>query len=64
MAEIELSVLQHQCLDRRIPDAGTLKREITAWEHQRNGEQATISWRFSVTDARKKLKRLYPSLPS
>jgi hypothetical protein len=64
MAEIELSVLQHQCLDRRIPDADTLQREIAVWEHQRNAEQATIDWRFSVTDARKKLKRLYPSLPS
>jgi hypothetical protein len=42
MAEIELSVLQHQCLDRRIPDADTLQREIAAWEHQRNAEQATI----------------------
>ena len=64
MAEIELSVLQQQCLDRRIPDEATLKREIAAWEHQRNTEQATIDWRFSVSDARSKLKRLYPSLPS
>jgi hypothetical protein len=64
MAEIELSVLQHQCLDRRIPDEATLTREIAAWEHQRNTEQATIDWRFSVSDARNKLKRLYPSLPS
>jgi hypothetical protein len=38
--------------------------EIAAWEHQRNAEQATIDWRFSVTDARKKLERLYPSLPA
>ena len=64
MAEIELSVLQQQCLDRRIPDEATLKREIAVWEHQRNTEQATIDWRFSVSDARKKLKRLYPSLPA
>jgi DDE superfamily endonuclease len=64
MAEIELSVLQQQCLDRRIPDEATLTREIAAWENQRNTEQAIIDWRFSVTDARKKLKRLYPSLPS
>jgi hypothetical protein len=64
MAESELSVLQHQCLDRRIPDEATLKQEITAWEHQRNTEQATIDWRFSVSDARKKLKPLYPSLPA
>src|SRR5262249_9039713 len=60
----ELSVLQRQCLDRRIPDDDTLKSEIAAWEHQRNAEQATIDWRFSVTDARKKLERLYPSLPA
>jgi hypothetical protein len=64
MAEIELSVLQQQCLDRRIPDEETLKHEIAAWEKQRNAERATIDWRFSVTDAREKLKRLYPSLSS
>jgi hypothetical protein len=64
MAEIELSVLQRQCLARRIPDEEMLKREIAAWEAQRNKEQATIDWRFSVTDAREKLKRLYPSRSS
>ena len=64
MAEVELRVLQQQCLDRRLPDEATLTRAIAAWEAQRNTEQATIDWRFSVTDARKKLKRLYPSLPS
>jgi DDE superfamily endonuclease len=64
IAEIALRVLQQQCLDRRIPDADTLTRDIAAWEHQRNVEQATIDWRFSVTDARKKLERLYPSLPA
>src|SRR5262252_4932250 len=64
MAEIELSVLQQQCLDRRIPDEATLTREIAAWAQPRNAEQATIDWRFAVTDARKKLKRLYPSLPA
>jgi hypothetical protein len=61
MAEIELSVLQRQCLNRRIPDQATLAREVAAWEKQRNQEQATIDWRFSITDAREKLKRLYPS---
>ena len=64
MAEIELSVLQRQCLERRIADEATLKHEIAAWEKQRNKEQATIDWRFSVTDAREKLKRLYPSHPT
>ncbi len=64
MAEIELSVLQRQCLDRRIPDEATLIHEVGAWEQQRNAEQATIDWRFSVTAARDKLKRLYPSHPA
>lgn len=64
MAEIELSVLQRQCLDRRIPDEATLKQEIKAWEERRNNMRATIDWRFSITDARDKLKRLYPSRSS
>jgi len=61
MAEIELSVLQRQCLDRRIPDEETFKREVAAWEQRRNDEKATIDWRFSVSEAREKLKRLYHS---
>jgi hypothetical protein len=61
MAEIEFSVLHRQCLDRRIPEVATLTRAIAAWETRRNAEHATIDWRFSVTDARKKLQRLYPS---
>ena len=64
MAEIELSVLQRQCLGRRLPDEATLVHEIAAWEKQRNEQQATIDWRFSITDAREKLKRLYPSRSS
>jgi len=64
MAEIELSVLQRQCLNRRLADEATLVREVGAWEKERNKKQATIDWRFSVTDAREKLKRLYPSRSS
>ncbi|HEY9833278.1 MAG TPA: IS630 family transposase [Stenomitos sp.] len=60
MVEIELSVLSRQCLNRRIPDLDTMKREISAWENQRNAVQATVNWRFSVTDARVKLTDLYP----
>jgi transposase len=60
MAEIELSVLQRQCLDRRIPDEQALKHEIAAWEQQRNYQRATIDWRFSLDNARTTLKRLYP----
>jgi hypothetical protein len=62
MAETELSVLTKQCLDRRIPDMATLKSEVAAWERQRNGQQATIDWRFTTDQARIKLKRLYPSI--
>jgi len=61
MAEIEFSILARQCLDRRIPDEATLKQEVHAYQVRRNAEQATIDWRFSVSDARHKLHRLYPS---
>jgi DDE superfamily endonuclease len=61
MAEIELSVLQRQCLRRRIADEEMLTREVAAWERHRNDTKETIDWRFSITDAREKLKRLYPT---
>lgn len=61
MAEIDLSILQRQCLDRRVPDEQTLKQEVAAWEERRNGQKATIDWRFSLDDARTRLRRLYPS---
>lgn len=61
MAEIELSVLSKQCLDRRIPDVSTLRDEVAAWEAPRNDQHATINWRFTTRDARVKLTRLYPS---
>jgi hypothetical protein len=64
MAEIEIGVLSRQCLDRRIPDQQTLRREITAWEAARNAEKATIEWRFTSANARIKLSRLYPSIPA
>jgi len=62
MAEIELSVVQRQCLNRRIPDQPTLIQQVTAWEDDRNSAHATVNWRFSTADARIKLKRLYPTL--
>lgn len=61
MAEIELSVLSRQCLDRRIPDKETLKSEVAAWVERRNRSGNTIEWRFTTQDARIKLKHLYPS---
>ncbi len=62
LAEIELSVLSRQCVDRRIPDQATLSSEVAAWEAERNGRAATVNWRFTTADARIKLKHLYPSL--
>ena len=62
VAEIELSVLASQCLNRRIPDRDQLAREVAAWEARRNARQATIDWHFTTQDARIKLKHLYPAL--
>lgn len=62
MAEIEFSVFGKQCLNRRIGDEGSLKREIAALETERNQAAATIDWRFSAVDARQKLQHIYPSV--
>ena len=64
MVEIELSVLVHQCLKRRIPDSDTLAREVAAWQATRNAHHATVRWQFDVAQARTKLARLYPILSS
>ena len=61
MAEIELSVLQRQCLDRRLGDRATVEQEVTAWVRARNRATQTIDWRFTTADARIKLRRLYPA---
>ena len=62
MAEIELSALKGQCLDRRIPDMETMRKHVAAWENDRNNRQSKIVWQFSTVDARIKLNRLYPKL--
>lgn len=61
MAEIEFSALQTQCLNRRVPDQETLKREVVAWEKTRNKSAIKTDWQFTTEDARIKLKHLYPS---
>jgi len=61
MAEIELSVLSRQCLQRRVADFETLEREAAAWQDRRDAAGVKIEWRFGTEDARIKLKRLYPS---
>lgn len=62
MAETELSVLSRQCLHRRIDNQPELSGEVAAWERRRNEAEVTVEWRFTTTDARIKLKRLYPSI--
>ncbi len=59
-AEIELSVLSGQCLDRRIDNAGELRHEVSAWEDERNERQVGVNWQFTTADARIKLRKLYP----
>jgi len=60
MAEVEISVLTQQCLDRRLGNQEIVTSEVGAWEVDRNNSKATIDWRFTIPNARDKLKRLYP----
>jgi hypothetical protein len=60
VAELELSALEGQCLDRRVPDRATLATEAAAWVAERNAEEVTVDWHFTAEDARIKLKHLYP----
>jgi len=62
MAEIELSVLARQCLDRRFESREQLCGEVEAWELDRNERQVEVRWQFTTADARIKLRRLYPVL--
>jgi hypothetical protein len=60
VAEIELSVLAKQCLDRRIGTAAELAKEVEAWVEQRNADRGRVVWKFTTADARTKLRHLYP----
>ena len=62
IAEIELSALNGQCLRCRIPSASEMRRQIAAWQADRNTRSAPVNWRFTTEDARIKLTRLYPKL--
>ena len=61
MAEIELSVLAGQCLDRRIESIVTLRQQVEPWEAERNSREAGVNWQFTTCDARVKLRSLYPA---
>lgn len=62
MAEIELSILTRQCLNRRIPTMDEVERQVNAWQNDRNQTKARADWQFTTADARIKLRRLYPNL--
>ena len=62
MAEIELHVLNGQCLNRHIPTMIKVKEEVGAWENHRNNKASSINWQFTTKESRIKLKRLYPSI--
>ena len=62
IAEIELNVMTRQCLSRRIADIDSLRKELSAWEAERNEKQSTVNWHFQTKDARIKLASLYPEL--
>ena len=62
MAEIELNVLNSQCLNRRIDNIEKIMTETIAWQNHRNNKTAKINWQFTAKDSRIKLKRLYPSI--
>lgn len=62
MAEIELNVLSKQCLNRHIDNLKVIKSEVGAWQKRRNKKGKKVDWQFTTTDARIKLKKLYPSI--
>lgn len=62
MAEIELHVLNGQCLNRHISTIDKIKEEVDAWQNHRNNKESTINWQFTTKKSRIKLKRLYPSI--
>lgn len=61
IAEIELSALTRQCLDRRISDLTVLNTELAAWQQATNADQRQVHWQFTTDDARVKLRHLYPT---
>lgn len=62
VAEIELKALSVQCLTRRIADIAMLRREVRAWERERNGRTVGVDWQFTTANARIKLRHLYPQI--
>ena len=61
MAETEISIMNGQCLDRRLDSQEAIAAEVAAWESKRNAQKARIHWTFTLAAARQKLRKLYPS---
>ena len=62
MAETEINIMNSQCLNRRLDSQSLLAAEVAAWETKRNLAQARIHWTFTLAAARRKLRKLYPSI--
>jgi hypothetical protein len=62
MAETEINVMNRQCLDRRLDSQRWMAKEVAAWERDRNSRKAQIHWTFTLASARRKLRKLYPSI--
>jgi len=62
MAETEINIMNRQCLDRRLDSQKLIAKEVAAWEHKRNARKARIHWTFTLAAARRKLRKLYPSI--
>ena len=62
MAETEINLMNSQCLNRRLDTQSLTAAEATAWEKKRNLAKARIHWTFTLAAARRKLRKLYPSI--
>ena len=62
MAETEIRIMNGQCLDRRLDSQSAIAKEVASWEARRNAQEARIHWTFTLAAARRKLRKLYPSI--
>jgi anti-sigma factor RsiW len=62
MAETEINIMDRQCLDRRLDSQSRMAEEVAAWENERNAREARIHWTFTLAAARRKLRKVYPSI--
>ena len=58
----QINIMNRQCLDRRLDSQKLMAKEVAAWERERNARKARIHWTFTLAAARRKLRKLYPSI--